>query len=130
DERCCTVCYVRVRPGPDGVRLTVACAGHPLPFILRANGSWERVGRPGTLLGVFPDPDIADQAVDLARGDTLLLFTDGVTEERSGSRLFGEDGVAAVLERSAGLAPEELVTNLSEAVVEFRPDAPRDDMAV
>jgi PAS domain S-box-containing protein len=130
DERFCTVCYVRLRPGPGGVRLTVACAGHPLPFVIRDDGSWERVGEAGTLLGVFPDPDIVDRSVDLAPGDTLLLFTDGVTEERSGDRLFGEEGVAAVLERCAGVGPEVLLTNLSNAVSAFRPEAPRDDMAV
>src|SRR5207237_2894197 len=36
DERFCTVCCVRLRPGPDGARLTICSGGHPLPLILRA----------------------------------------------------------------------------------------------
>ena len=41
-----------------GARVGFASGGHPLPILLRADGSVEAVGRPGTLLGVLPDPQL------------------------------------------------------------------------
>ena len=64
----CTAAVVRIRPYDEGVRLTVAVAGHPLPLVVRANGDVEEAGVPGTLLGVFEEIDISEQTVDLHRG--------------------------------------------------------------
>ena len=86
DERFCTVAYVRIRPGGTQARLTVCLAGHPPPVVLRADGAVERVGRPGTILGVLPDLSLTDVTVDLAEGDAIVLFTDGLTDERRGTR--------------------------------------------
>jgi PAS domain S-box-containing protein len=69
DHVFCTVSYVRLKTGRRGARLTVCCGGHPQPLVLRTNGTVEPVGVPGTLLGVFPDPELSDKAVDLDRGD-------------------------------------------------------------
>src|SRR5439155_9879850 len=81
DERFCTVCCLRLRPGPEGARLTVCSGGHPLPLILRADGSVETAGKPSMLLGVLPEVELSDHAVDLSPGDTIVMFTDGVVEE-------------------------------------------------
>jgi len=129
-ERFCTVAYVRLRSTESGVRLTVCCGGHPLPLVLRRDGDIETVGEPGTLLGVFHDVELRDRTIDLGPGDAVLLFTDGVTEERSDHRLFGEEGLRAVLASSVGKDAQSIVTAVGDAVQSFRPDAPRDDMAV
>src|SRR5207249_7256534 len=76
-DRFVTVCYVRVRPGTLGTRLTVAAGGHPPPVVLRTNGAVEPVGGYGTLLGIFSDPTLLDRDVDLAPGETIVLYTDG-----------------------------------------------------
>ena len=68
DQRFCTVAYVRVRRVEQRIRATIACGGHPLPLILRANGRVETAGVPGTMLGFFDDPRLVDTAVDLDRG--------------------------------------------------------------
>ncbi|HEX5895731.1 MAG TPA: PAS domain S-box protein, partial [Thermoleophilaceae bacterium] len=57
DRRFCTVAYAYIERLDGGARVGVACGGHPLPLLLRADGSVEAVGAPGTLLGVVPDPD-------------------------------------------------------------------------
>ena len=77
ESRFCTACQVRMRRRGDRLRLTVACGGHRLPLILRADGSLEAAGVPGTLLGFFPDPTLTDRVADLAPGDTVVLYTDG-----------------------------------------------------
>jgi len=130
NERFCTVAYARVRSSNGKVRLTICCGGHPLPLVLRADGSVERVGQPGTLLGVFPDPELTDEVVDLEPGDAIVFYTDGVTEERMGERIFGEEGLASVLEASSGLDAQAIARAIGSAVESFRPHQPRDDMAI
>ena len=76
----CTAAVVRIRPHDEGVRLTVAVAGHPLPLILRANGDVEEAGTPGTVLGVFEEIEVSDTIVELHAGDALVMLTDGVLE--------------------------------------------------
>ena len=76
----CTAAVVRIRPHDEGVRLTVAVAGHPLPLILRANGDVEEAGTPGTVLGVFEEIEVSDTIEDLHAGDALVMLTDGVLE--------------------------------------------------
>jgi len=130
DSIFCTVAYVRVRPDADGARLTVCCGGHPLPLVIRADGAVETAGRPGTLLGIFPDPDLEDRPVQLEKGDSMVLFTDGVIEEHGEGRVFGRDRLTAILHESAGLDAKGIAAAIDQAVMDFRPHAPRDDIAI
>jgi PAS domain S-box-containing protein len=130
DNRFCTVCYVRLRPHEEGARLTVCAGGHPLPLILRAGGELETVGRPGRLLGVFPEIDLTDDAVDIGPGDALVLYTDGVTEEGLNGEHFGLERLGAAIQGARGRDAMGIVEAIEEAVVEFRPQAPTDDMAI
>jgi serine phosphatase RsbU (regulator of sigma subunit) len=100
DERFCTVVYGHVLPSPDGregVRLVLTLGGHPLPLVRRREGTVHAVGVPGTALGLLPSIDVTEVVVDLAAGDVLLAYTDGVTEARNGDEQFGEDRLAEVL---------------------------------
>jgi len=73
--------------------LGISSAGHPLALVRRADGRVETFGRPGTLLGVLPVPDLHDSRTVLLDGDSLILFTDGVTEaRRQADRDFYGDG--------------------------------------
>lgn len=66
---------------PASGRLFYANAGHPPPLVLRAQGALEWLpGLGGTAFGVMPRLAYSQGVVDLAPGDTLLVFTDGVTE--------------------------------------------------
>ncbi|HEY0358805.1 MAG TPA: SpoIIE family protein phosphatase [Mycobacteriales bacterium] len=126
-----TAVNLRIAPRPDAVGVTIACAGHPLPLRVRVDGSVEPVGVPGTLLGVFDEVDVTDVAVELDDGESLVLYTDGLTEARGdGGSLFGEDRLAAVLSAAAGCTAEEIVERVRAAVAAFRRAGCADDVAL
>jgi PAS domain S-box-containing protein len=131
DHMFCTVCYVRLKPDEDGARLTVCSAGHPLPMVLRVDGSVETAGTPGSLLGIFPDPELADCVVDLHHGDALVLFTDGILEERRASgESFGRNRLASVVGSCRGQDATGIAEAIQRALVAFTPAAIRDDVAL
>jgi serine phosphatase RsbU (regulator of sigma subunit) len=123
-DRFCTACYVRLRPNDGVIRLTASVAGHPLPIILRGDGRLERCGVPGTLLGVFDDPDLRDRATDLHPGDALLLYTDGLVERREGDV---DDRLERVLRSVAGAPAPQIVRAIEDEVIV--PSDTRDDIA-
>jgi PAS domain S-box-containing protein len=126
----CTVCYVRLRPRPGGARLTVCAAGHPLPAILRADGTVEFAGTPGTLLGVFTDIELTDTSVDLGPGDALVLFTDGLTDADRTGREFGQKWLTHVLARNVGRSVEEIARSLEREVLGDQNHGLPDDLAI
>ncbi|WDG31364.1 SpoIIE family protein phosphatase [Streptomyces sp. CA-278952] len=131
-SRFLSLLYGEVVPLPDGgVRCTVASAGHPLPLLLRPDGSVRPAAEPQVLLGVVEDVAYESQGFDLAPGDTLLCVTDGVTERRSGPLMFDDgDGLARVLAGCAGLPAEATAERIRRAVHEFAEQPPDDDVAL
>jgi sigma-B regulation protein RsbU (phosphoserine phosphatase) len=130
DYRFCTVLYVRLVPSGDGVEACVATGGHPLPLVLRAAGTVETAGRPGTLLGVVAEPEISETAVWLGPGDALVLFTDGVTEASPLDGAFGPEQLAAFLSACAGADAGRIAAGVERRVLEVQQGHPRDDVAV
>ena len=131
-EQFCTLAWAALEPaGQDGVVAgRVACAGHPPPFVVRAGGDVELLAATGTLLGFFPDIASQSAPVELAPGDALVLFTDGVTEARlpDGS-LFGLDGLGAALRQAAGGTAAEILESIEGTLERGRAEA-RDDIAI
>jgi serine phosphatase RsbU (regulator of sigma subunit) len=97
--------------------------------VLRATGEVDELGVPGDLLGVFPHVESTDAAINLGPGDALILFTDGITERRQGSRFFGDE-LPALLRRCSGAPAGVLARQIEEAAVSFSPETPDDDMAI
>ena len=132
DSRFLTVALAMLEVDAAGARMRVACGGHPLPLVVRGDGSVEEAGTPGMLLGLFAGVDHVDSQVDLLPGDAIVLYTDGVTEAQGPDALFGEARLRRVL-GSAGsrvVDAEGLAQAVIDAVDEFRPGAPQDDVAV
>jgi len=131
-EQFCTLAWAALEPADgDGVVTgRIACAGHPPPFVLRAGGGVEMLPATGTLLGFFPEIESQSAPVHLARGDALVLYTDGVTEARlpDGS-LFGLDGLAAALPQAAGAPAAEILEAIEATLERVRAEA-RDDIAI
>jgi sigma-B regulation protein RsbU (phosphoserine phosphatase) len=130
EERFCTVVVARATRIHGGVRLSVCCAGHLQPFVVRAGGTIERVGLPGSLLGLFPDIRLMEETVQLRRGDTIVAFTDGITEARNGDEEFGELRTEKVLSSCAGASATEMAGTLLDEVLRFGGAAARDDIAI
>ena len=124
----CTAVVVRIRPHDEGVRLTIAVAGHPLPLVLRANGDVEEAGVPGTLLGVFEEIEITDQIVDLHPGDALVMLTDGVLEAGR-EQGWESEVIPQLLSSSAGMSPDAIADRIKAAVSSVD-DRRTDDVAV
>ena len=124
----CTAAVVRIRPHNEGVRLTVAVAGHPLPLVLRANGDVEEAGTPGTLLGVFDEIEISDAIVDLHAGDALVMLTDGVLEAGRDPDWEGKV-VPRLLASCTELSPDATADRIKAAVADLD-DRRTDDLAV
>ena len=129
EEQFCTAAYVRLRPEGEGARLTISCAGHPLPLILRARGEVESVPARGRVLGPFPDLASVDRIVRLGPGDAILLYTDGVTDARNTDGFFGEERLADTLVSCTGSSADDIVKAIDRALNEFHGGKPRDDIA-
>ena len=130
ENRFCTACCVRLRRSGTDARVTIATGGHPLPLVLRGDGSIDVAGTPGTIIGVFEDPVLIDRAIDLGVGDSLILYTDGVTDERRNSDAFGEVRLHEALSELAGAGAQRIADGVVDAVVGFRTGQPRDDIAI
>ncbi|ELS53125.1 SpoIIE family protein phosphatase [Streptomyces viridochromogenes] len=123
--------YGELTPVDDGVRCTLASAGHPLPLLLGAGGEVHTAAQPQTLLGVVEDATYTSETFQLRSGDTLLCVTDGVTERRSGSRQFDDgDGLATALAGCAGLNAQLIAERIRRLVHEFSGRPPEDDLAL
>ena len=130
EERFCTVCHLRLRPSRDHLRITLCSAGHPLPLLLRRDGELSSVGEPGQLLGVFPEVSLVDTVVDLDPGDTLLIYTDGATEQRR-EAVAGEERLRDAFAASLGRDAEATAAGVEEALRAARGSSPqRDDVAI
>jgi PAS domain S-box-containing protein len=130
EDQFCTAVAARLRPQEGQVIVWICVAGHPAPVVLRGDGSLHWIRGAGALLGVFDDAQLADDELRLTPGDTLILYTDGVTEERGAQGALGEDGLTAVLEGVAGAAASEIVDRIERAVLAHGSGEPRDDIAI
>jgi sigma-B regulation protein RsbU (phosphoserine phosphatase) len=108
--------------------LTYTNAGHYLPILVRANGSVERLGIGGPVLGVLGQAEYEQASVAIGAGDRLVLYTDGLTEARDADdREFTEERlVAAAVEHRACSAPS-LQARLADAVATFSGGQLQDD---
>jgi hypothetical protein len=110
--------------------VSVSTGGHPLPLVLRADGRVEPLGRPGTLLGILPDPVLFDDEARLAPGDALILYTDGVVEASPLDDALGPDQLAALLSSAAGQDAAGIAGTIRTAVLDVQNGLLRDDVAV
>jgi serine phosphatase RsbU (regulator of sigma subunit) len=130
DLRFATVVHGTLRVDAQGADVTAVNAGHPSPLLLR-KGAVEPVLPAGTLLGVYPDPRLVEGDVRLRPGETMVCYTDGVTEARGADGgLYGSSRLSALLSDSAGCSAEEIAETVVADVVAFQNGSLRDDVAV
>ncbi len=131
DRRFSTVLYACLDRHNGATSLRFASGGHPLPLVLRADGSTEEVGTPGTLLGIVPDPDLFDAEVALGPGDTVVLYTDGVTDAGAPEFVREPRELAALVQADAAESADAIADRLLElALSSGEGIEPRDDIAI
>jgi serine phosphatase RsbU (regulator of sigma subunit) len=112
-------------------RISLACAGQPLPLVLRGEGRPESTAAPQPVLGVIEGQGFTAQQVTLGSGDLLLCVTDGVTRRRDGDRLLDDDdGLARLLAACTGLTADVVADKVHEEVRTFGGHPAVDGMAV
>jgi hypothetical protein len=128
DGRFATAILARVVFTGSVITVTVASAGHPAALIARANGAAEELADHGTLLGIFPEARIGEASTTLEPGDTLALYTDGLTEAQAPTRVVIGEEMTDALDRTRPGSPQEAIGALL-GLVDLR-DGPRDDIAI
>jgi len=125
-DRFVTLFYAQL-DGPTR-RLRYASAGHNPPFVLRRDGSHERLREGGGVLGVFANQKFESGAVQLQSGDRIVLYTDGVTEVcNAEEEEFGEERLLSVLRENRGQSAVEIQKRILQAASEFSRGIWRDD---
>jgi phosphoserine phosphatase RsbU/P len=136
DPRFCTVIFgvLNARDGGfDGFDIDLAAGGHPPALLLRSDGRTQYVHTPGgQVVGMLPDAQFVATRIHLTAGDTLVLYTDGLTEARTGTGIERYDDRNALLEFAATQCPataEAIVTAIRSLLDSFGAGL-QDDAAV
>jgi PAS domain S-box-containing protein len=112
----------------DGDALTIASAGHPPP-LLRRGRTVRELGPAGILLGAVSNRTYQEQTTTLEPGDTILLYTDGVTDTPGAGDRFGPERLEELL-REAPEAPAELLATIEETLKRYQHGTAIDDRAM
>ena len=135
-----TLFYAEADPSRETLRY--ASAGHNPPLVVRADGRLEWLREGGVPLGVLPDVTYSATTIEFAPGDTLIVYSDGITEAQAsreewpdGARdappLYGEERLADVARSHRGAAARVLLDALIESVQSFaRGAAQADDITI
>jgi sigma-B regulation protein RsbU (phosphoserine phosphatase) len=112
-----------------GRRLTYVNAGHNYPYLLHADGSFDRLDRGGMILGVMKTGDPYEEAsMQCREGDTLVLFTDGVSEAMNvRQEEYGEERLERVLRETMSSGVEEILDAIHRDVLLHTQGAPQSD---
>lgn len=128
DGRFATAILARLEFAEGSARLTVAAAGHPPALLTRADGGTEELGAGGTLLGIFAEPHIVDSSTILGPGDSLALYTDGLSEAHAPTRTLTAEQLLGALAESPQESAEHTIETLL-GLLDLRQGV-RDDIAI
>jgi phosphoserine phosphatase RsbU/P len=125
-DRFVTLFYAQL-DGPSR-QLRYVSAGHNPPFVVRRDGSHERLREGGVVLGVFANQKFKSDVTQLRSGDRLVLYTDGVTEaSNSDDEEFGEERLLRVLQENASSPAAEIQKKILQSVAAFSRGTWQDD---
>ena len=127
DLRFITLVYAELDLGRERPRLTYASGGHPPGLLLHPEGPGEVLECQGTLIGVTPDPKLTECSVELGAGDTVALYTDGVSEASHAEPL----DAAAILATLGGRhSADDVADSLQRLARSGAGAQARDDVAI
>ena len=115
----------------DSRRLRYANCGHLSGLVLRPDSTYKRLDSTGTLLGLFRDWDCSIGECQLAPGDTLALYTDGVTEafDDAGEE-FGENSLIDRLRKNSGAPCQDSLAAITQEVRDLNASEQHDDITM
>lgn len=100
--------------------LISCCAGHPPALLVRASGEMEHLSSGGLPLGPFPDARYVAEFRSFGEGDTLVVYTDGITEAQGEAEIeFGLERLEPLVVAARMSGPDEIVKLIFDAVDEF-----------
>jgi serine phosphatase RsbU (regulator of sigma subunit) len=112
-------------------RLRYVNCGHLSPLLLRESNRLERLNSTCTVLGLFKEWDCSVEECQLAAGDLIALYTDGITESfNAAGEEFGEQRLTEALRRHRQLSSRDLLTAIVEEVQRFSPHEQHDDITL
>jgi serine phosphatase RsbU (regulator of sigma subunit) len=129
-----TAAVARLEPADDGTgfTLTVARAGQPPPIVVRVDGRYEPIEPGGVLLGVAQHPEFEEIETRFEVGDSVVLYTDGVIDQRGGEgNAMSEQHLGMLVRNRRGVIDAEAIAQLIEDTVHLvTPEDIRDDVAI
>ena len=114
----------------SSLHVSLGTAGHPGPAVIRSDGRVEMLGGGALPLGLFPVAQPGLEEVDLAEGDLLFFYTDGLTETRSPDMRYYEERLPDELVALAGRSAAEVVAGVQARAEAFSAGEMRDDLTV
>ena len=130
EDRFITLLLTRFSRASGSWQATLCRGGHPPPILFRTGEPPRPLGLPGGLVGAMEGVTYRHVDLPLEPGDLLVMYTDGVTEARSGVDFYDEDRLIDFIARNRSLGPEELAQSLVDDVVDFQQGEAADDVAV
>lgn len=125
--------FFLARVDPRTLRMSYANAGHNYPLLMRGNGERNWLDQGGIVLGIMDPAGYVDAQVDLAPGDRLVFYTDGISEAQDAQgEFFGEERLCDLLQSlPADLSSCEIIERVLERLRAFLGDVePGDDMTL
>ncbi len=126
ERRFVTVACLQLTEADGHLDVRVTCAGHPPPIVVPAQGPPRALVAEGTLLGVLPAIELYPAHADLAEGDAIVAYTDGVTDQGPEQ---GPSPEQALVDRPAGGDAEGLADALQQLADAYAGPY-RDDIAI
>jgi serine phosphatase RsbU (regulator of sigma subunit)/anti-sigma regulatory factor (Ser/Thr protein kinase) len=115
---------------PTSLGVELVLAGHEQPALVHEDGTVQYLGTHGSAVGLVRRFAVHPTRHVLMSGDTLVFYTDGVTEHRRGADQFGPERLAEALRRATPRTADGVIAGVRQAVDDFSPEPHRDDIAI
>lgn len=125
-----TLVHGVMRPVHGGVAVRVVAGGHPPPLLRHVDGRVEEVNARGPIVGMLPHVRFEPAELQLAPGETLLCFTDGLPDAKGPKGFLGTERLSALLADCAGMTAQAIAERCLQTALEHLDGRPHDDMAL
>lgn len=114
----------------DSNTITYSNAGHEPPVVHSSTCEFGELSVTGPMIGILPDFEYEEATLPMEMGDDVVMFTDGITEARTGGVLFEKQGVVRKLSEVGKASPDEIAEALLEAAIVHAGGDLQDDAAI